>query len=149
MSHNCFPFTPIIMKLHTKTPHESRMCTMDFGVKGHRSRSQCIDYWKCLKSHNCFPFTPIIMKLNTKTHLMRPMDFGGQRLRSQCSDYWKWILAHNCLPFISAIIKLHAQIPCESRVCLNDIGVKKTWRVWIGCPGGGGGCICPIRSAPF
>ena len=34
MSHNCFPFTPaIIMKLHRKTPHEPRMCPMDFGVK--------------------------------------------------------------------------------------------------------------------
>ena len=33
MLHNCFPFTPIIMKLHTKAPHESRMCPMDFWVK--------------------------------------------------------------------------------------------------------------------
>ena len=47
-----------------------------------------------------------------------------QRLRSQCSDYWKWFFAHNCFPFTSAIIKLHAQIPCESRICLTDIGVK-------------------------
>ena len=47
-----------------------------------------------------------------------------QRSRSQCSDYWKWFLAHNCFPFTSAIIKLHAQIPCESRICLTDIGVK-------------------------
>ena len=28
-SHNCFPFTPIIMKLHTQTPDERRMCTSD------------------------------------------------------------------------------------------------------------------------
>ena len=47
-----------------------------------------------------------------------------QRSSSQCSDYWKWFLAHNCFPFTSAIIKLHAQIPCESRICLTDIGVK-------------------------
>ena len=33
-------------------------------------------------------------------------------------------MAHNCFPFTSAIIKLHAQIPCESRICLTDIGVK-------------------------
>ena len=32
--HNCFPLTPIIMNLHTKTPHESRMYPIDFGVKG-------------------------------------------------------------------------------------------------------------------
>ena len=30
MSHNSFPFTPIIMKLHTKTPNELRMCPIDF-----------------------------------------------------------------------------------------------------------------------
>ena len=34
MSRNSFPFTPIIiMKLHIKTPHVSRMCPMDMGVK--------------------------------------------------------------------------------------------------------------------
>ena len=33
-AHNCFPFTPIIMKLHMQTPHESRMCPIDFEVKG-------------------------------------------------------------------------------------------------------------------
>ena len=33
-AHNCFPFTPIIMKLHMQTPHESRMCPIDFKVKG-------------------------------------------------------------------------------------------------------------------
>ena len=32
-ARNCFPFTPIIMKLHMQTPHESRMCPIDFEVK--------------------------------------------------------------------------------------------------------------------
>ena len=32
-AHNCFPFTHIIMKLHMQTPHEARMCTIDFEVK--------------------------------------------------------------------------------------------------------------------
>ena len=32
-AHNCFPFTSIIMKLHMQTPHESRMCPIDFEVK--------------------------------------------------------------------------------------------------------------------
>ena len=31
--HNCFPFTPIFMKLHMQSPHESSMDPMDFGVK--------------------------------------------------------------------------------------------------------------------
>ena len=33
ISHNCFPFTPIIMKLHTKTPLEWRVCPMGVRVK--------------------------------------------------------------------------------------------------------------------
>ena len=32
-AHNCFPFTPIIMKLHMQTPHEARMCPIDFEAK--------------------------------------------------------------------------------------------------------------------
>ena len=32
-AHNCFPFTPIIMNLHMQTPHEARMCPIDFEVK--------------------------------------------------------------------------------------------------------------------
>ena len=32
-AHNCFPFTPIIMKLHMQTPYEARMCPIDFEVK--------------------------------------------------------------------------------------------------------------------
>ena len=32
-AHNCFPFTPIIMKLHMQTHHEARMCPIYFEVK--------------------------------------------------------------------------------------------------------------------
>ena len=31
--HNCFLFSPILMKLHMQSPHESSMCPLDFGVK--------------------------------------------------------------------------------------------------------------------
>ena len=31
--HNCFPFTPIFMKLHMQSPRESSIDPMDFGVK--------------------------------------------------------------------------------------------------------------------
>ena len=37
---------PMIMKLHTLTHHESRMCPIDFGVK--RSKVKVMDY-RCLK----------------------------------------------------------------------------------------------------
>ena len=91
MSHNSFPFTPIITKLHTKTPYESRMCPIDFGIKRLKVKSQCIDCWKWVMSHNCFPFTPIIMKLHTKTpheSRMYIMYFGVKRLKVKVTVHW-------------------------------------------------------------
>ena len=79
-AHNCFPFTPIFMKLHMQSPHESSMCPMKFRVK--RSRSQCKDYWKWFFAHNCFPFTHIFMKLHMQSpheSSMDPMDFAVKR----------------------------------------------------------------------
>ena len=79
-SVNCSPFTPIFMKLHMQSPHESSMDPMDFRVK--RSRSQCKDYWKWFLAHNCFPFTPILMKLHMQSpheSSMGPLDFGVKR----------------------------------------------------------------------
>ena len=126
LMHNCFPFIPIIIKLHTKSPHESRMCPMDFLVK--RSSSQCIDYWKLLMLHNCFPFTLITMKLYTKTlheSRMCSIDFGVQRSRSQCIDYWKWLMLHNCFPF-TLIMKFHTKTPHEPRMCSMDFWVQRS-----------------------
>ena len=56
LAHNCFPFTPIFMKLYMQSPHESILDPMDLGSKGQRSRSQCKDYWKRFLAHNCFPY---------------------------------------------------------------------------------------------
>ena len=128
-AHNCFPFTPIIMKLHMQTPHESRMCPIDFEVKRSRSRSQCINYWKWFPAHNCFLFTPIIMKLHMQTpheSRMCPIDFEVKRSRSQCTNYWKWFPAHNCFLFTPIIMKLHMQTPHESRMCPIDFEVKRS-----------------------
>ena len=46
MTHICVPFTPSISELHTKTPHMSRMCTIDSTSKDKRSKSRCIYFWK-------------------------------------------------------------------------------------------------------
>ena len=124
-AHNCFPFTPIIMKLHMQTPHESRMCPIDFEVQ--RSRSQCINYWKWFPAHNCFPFTPIIMKLHMQTpHETRicPIDFEVKRSKSQCINYWKLFPAHNYFLFTPIIMKLHMQTPHESRMCLEKLSPR-------------------------
>ena len=99
-AHNCFPFTPIIMKLHMQTPHEARMCPIDFEVK--RSRSQCINYWKWFPAHNCFPFTPIIMKLHMQTpHEARmcPIDFEVRRLKVK-------VTMHKLLKMVSFLKKI-------------------------------------------
>ena len=88
-AHNCFPFTPIFMKLHMQSPHESSMCAMKFRVQ--RSRSQCKDYWKWFLAHNCFPFTPIFMKLHMQSPLessMDPMDFGVKRSKVKVVVAW-------------------------------------------------------------
>ena len=52
-----------------------------------------------------------------------PYGCRGQKVKVTM-QWLLFFMAHNCFPFTSAIIKLHAQIPCESRICLTDIGVK-------------------------
>ena len=93
MLHNFFPFTPIIMKLHTQTPHESRMCPIYFGVKGQGHNAFIIGNGLC----RIISFTLHISSCNF-THRL-PMSWGcalfilrskGQSSRSQCIDYWKW-----------------------------------------------------------
>ena len=129
MSHNCFPFTSIIMKLFTKTLYELRMCPIDFGSKGQRLRLQCIDNLKYFMSNNWFLFTPFIMKLHTKApHELRkyPIDFGVKRSNVNVTMNWfqKMSLAHYCFTFTHAILNLHTQDPYESRICPIDFGVK-------------------------
>ena len=42
-SHNCFPFPPIITKLHIQTSHESRKFPNDFRIK--RSKVKVAMHW--------------------------------------------------------------------------------------------------------
>ena len=49
------PFTPIFMKLHMQSPHESSMEPMDFGVKkvkgqGHNARITEKGFWRITAS---------------------------------------------------------------------------------------------------
>ena len=61
ISHSCFLFTPVIMKLRTKNPHESRMCHMDFDVK--RSKIKVTMHW-LLKMFN----VALLLSLYTYHH---------------------------------------------------------------------------------
>ena len=81
-AHYCFPFTPIIMKLHMQTPHEARMCPIDFEVKRSKVKVTMHKLLKMVSAHNCFPFTSIIMKLHMQTpheSRMCPIDFEVKR----------------------------------------------------------------------
>ena len=82
LAHNCFPFTPILMKLYMQSPMSRGSALWTLGSKGQRSRSQCKDYWKWFLAHNCFPFTPIFMKLHMQSpheSSMCPMKFRVKR----------------------------------------------------------------------
>ena len=65
MSHNCFPFTPIIMKLTQRLQWSGGCALWVSGSKGQRSMSQCSDYCFFV-AHNCFPFTSAIIKLHAQ-----------------------------------------------------------------------------------
>ena len=137
------------MKLHTKpwgegVPYGCR----DQKVKGQGHNVVINEYSFC-----CIVALSSHLKSWYFTHRL-PMSWGcallmpgskGQMSRSKCIDYWKWFWAHNCFPFTSTIIKLLAHIPYESRICLNDIGVKKLGSLnWLSRGGGGGGVFVPL-----
>ena len=50
-----------------QTPHESRMCPIDFGVIKAKVKVTVYKLLKMVPAHNCSPFTPIIMKLHMQT----------------------------------------------------------------------------------
>ena len=61
--HNCFPSTPIVNKLHTRTPR-----VKDFPSQYRGSKIKIIAHWlKLFQAYNYFPFTPsssgIVVKL--------------------------------------------------------------------------------------
>ena len=80
---------PMIMKLHTLAPYESRMCPIDFGGQ----RSWGIDDWKWFPGHNWLCNPPMVMKLHTLSpheSMMCPIDFGVKR--SKVKVMWhKWL----------------------------------------------------------
>ena len=112
------------MKLHTLTPHESRMHPIDFKVKG-----QGHGAWLIL---NCYWFiTDSVIKLQSWNfiHLL-PM---SQRctlltLRSKVkawgSDDWKWFPDHNWYCNPPMIIKLHMLAPMSQGCAILISGSK-------------------------
>ena len=129
LAHNCFPFTPIVMKLHMQSPHESIMDPMDFGgqkVKGqgHKARITEKGFWRITASLYTYVDDTFTCSLPmSRVWTLWTLGSKGQRSRSQCKDYWKRFLAHNCFPNL-----------VHNLESLN----------WLPR-----GVFCPVRTAPF
>ena len=115
----------MIMKIHTHTPHESRM--FPFWFWGQRSRSWGIDdrRWTItdpvihLWSWNFIHLFPL--SLECALLILGSIDQMSRLLG--ISD-WKLFLDHNWLCNPPMIMKLHTPSPYESRMWLIDCGVK-------------------------
>ena len=128
MSHNLFPFTSI-MKRKTNTPHKSRMCPMDFGVK--RSKVKVTIHW-LLNTINVAYLLPLYIYHHETSHKESPwlegVPYGcrGPKVKVTMQDYWKWFLLHSCFPFTPIIMKLHTKNPLERRVCRIGVWFKRS-----------------------
>ena len=134
-SHNCLSFTPIIMKLHSQTAHESGMCSIDFGVKG--SKVKVTMHWllKMVLSHNYFPCTLHYEILHKNSPLVEDVPYWFQVKRSKVKVTMHWlpkiVLVHNInrFPFTPSItMKFHIQVqtPHKLRMCPIDVLVKRS-----------------------
>ena len=120
---------PMIMKLHTLAPHESRMRPIDFGVKG-----QGHGAWLFENGFRTITDSVIHLWSWNFIHLL-PMSQGcallilgskGQRSRSWRMVIWKWFPDDNWLYNPPMIMKLHTLTPHESRMCPIDFEVKRS-----------------------
>ena len=129
LAHNCFPFTPILMKLHMQSPHESSMGPMKFGVKGQGHNARITE--NGFRRITASPFHLSSWNFTCSLPMSRicalwNLGSKGQRSRSQCKDYWKWFQANNWFPFTPIFMKLHMQSPHESSMDPMDFGVKRS-----------------------
>ena len=88
-NHTCtwlYRNSPLVMKLPTLAPHESRMCPFDFWVKSQRSRSCHIDDWSGFWIIADLSNSSLVMELPTlasnESKMCVPYWFWGQMLRS-------------------------------------------------------------------
>ena len=93
---------PMIMKLHTLTPHESRMCPIDFGSKGQRSRSWRMVIWK-------WSTEIMVADLNLLGSVGDLYCFSN----TFSMLFWKWFPDDNWLCNQPMIMKLHTLTPHE------------------------------------
>ena len=132
LAHNCFPFTPILMKLHMQSPHELSMDPYGlWGQKvkgqGHNARITENGFLRITASPLHLSLWNFACSLSmSQVCALWNLGSKSQRSRSQCKDYWKRFLAHNCFPFTPIFMKLHMQSPHESSMDPMDFGVKRS-----------------------
>ena len=117
-AHNCFPFTPTLMKLNRHAPHNQGWALLRL-VKIVFMRLTASPLH--LSSQNSIQRRPM-----SRGCVLLILGSKGQRSRSQCIDCWKWLLSRNCFPFIPVVMKLHTKNPLEGRACPMDFGVKRS-----------------------
>ena len=128
--HNWLCNPPMIMKLHTLAPHESRMCPIDFEVKGQGHVA-----WLFVNGFRTITDSVINQWLWNFIHLLT-MSQGcallilrskGQRSRSwRMVIFWKWFPDDNWLCYQPMIMKLHTLTHHEPRMCPIDFEVKRS-----------------------
>ena len=121
INHNCYPFTHIIMKLHTQTSHEWRMCPIDFWVT--RSRSEWL-----IRPNKKIPLFPVSQP--TLIFTPDPSTFNGTGAKGSSDLLWSRVVRRPsvvCRP----LDYLHFRLLLQNRLMDFD----ETWYGWsTQCP---------------
>ena len=120
---------PMIMKLHTLAPHESRMCPIDFGVKGQGHGAWLFENgFRTITDSviNLWSWNFIHLLTMSQGCALLILRSKGQRSRSWGMVIWKWFPDDNWLCNQPMIMKLHTLFHHESRMRPIDFEVKRS-----------------------
>ena len=120
---------PMIMKLHTLTHHESRMCPIDFEVKGQGHGAWLFENgFRTITDSviNQWSWNFIHLLTMSQGCALLILRSKGQRSRSWRMVIWKWFPDDNWLCNQPMIMKLHTLTHHESRMRPIDFEVKRS-----------------------
>ena len=111
---------------YTQTPHESRMCPIEFGVKGQGHNALITEI--SLNGIIAFPLHYHLETSHKDSPWVGDVPYWvpGQRSRLQWIDYWNPFMSHNCFPFTPTIMTLHTRTLHELRMCPIDFRLKRS-----------------------
>ena len=79
---NCYPFSPIITKLHTQTPIELRMCPVDLGSKGQGQNAWITENGLCcIIAKSVYTYHHETLHTNSQSVEDVPCSFWGQNVK--------------------------------------------------------------------